>query len=465
MDIIIYCIYIFVISILVSSFINIKLSLALYISYLILVPYLEFNIVGIPLSYNLVNTILLLAFISHFYKRKWMRINFKVIVPFFFFFFSLLFLSLLASDTPLEIQLNAWRIAFMQSCILSFIIWNTVLYEPKVLHYIKWAFMISIVIAGVYGIFLMRLGGLNPYTSFLAEYFDKKDIADIYSQTPTRLNFSTAAKIQSTMVHPMTWGLMLCFLFVLFLTLYLKTKNKFYWLFLCLISFNILISGVRTGIAALFFSFVYFLVRYPKPKVIAISILIVFALSVVVQLNEDVSNIFTSFSDVSGTKSEVKGSSISMRLDQLQGAVKVISNTPLVGKGYGWTSYYSSKHGDHPILLAFESLIFVVLCNSGILGVFVWVIFFFMLINLNRLIIKRKIDIYLLDALIIVYLSYAIGTGEYGYIQIFAIFYSYLIAYLYNERKMKIIRKNNVLQPKKQMVIRSKKVEISKSNK
>ncbi|HEY3388164.1 MAG TPA: O-antigen ligase family protein, partial [Prolixibacteraceae bacterium] len=259
----------------------------------------------------------------------------------------------------------------MQTCLIPFIIWNMALDDPKILKYLKWAFIVSITISGIYGLILTRLEGLNPYTSFLANYFDKVDSAEIYASSTaavSRLSFSSAGKIQSTMVHPMTWGLLLCFLLIIFTTSYFKTKIKTYWLVIGLIGFNILISGVRTGIAALAVGSIYFLIRYRKFKLIIFALLFVSVFAIVIQSNEDLSKLFASFTDVSGTNSEVKGSSISMRLDQLQGAIHEINGIELVGKGYGWNSYYISKHGDHPVLLAFESLVFVVLCNNGIIG-------------------------------------------------------------------------------------------------
>ena len=82
----------------------------------------------------------------------------------------------------------------------------------------------------------------------------------------------------------------------------------------------------------------------------------------VIRPNDDLSDIFVSFVDFSGTKSRMGGSSIPMRLKQFQGAIdEVIDHELVIGKGYGWTSYFKSKYGNHPIMRAFESFIFIVL--------------------------------------------------------------------------------------------------------
>lgn len=431
MNLLIPSIYIFAISIVLFSFINLKFSIALYASYLILVPYLEFNVAGISLSYNLVNTLLLVVFFYHFRVKNKKNISFKLINPFLFLYLSLLLLSLFAWTTPWDVQFNSWRISFMPTCFLSFILWNMVLNDTKTLIYLKWAIIISIFISGIYGIFLTQLGGLNPYANLLSLFFEKEDMAEKLIGMESRLSFSSAGKIQSTMIHPMRWGLLLCFLFSIFTSHYLKTKNHAYWLLIGLIGLNILISGVRTSIAALAIGSVYFLVRIKNFKLLIFAILFISIFSVVVQSNDDLSSLFASFVDVSGTASNVQGSSISMRLDQFDGAIHEIKGVEFAGKGYGWSGYYQLKHGDHPKLLAFESLVFVVLCNSGFIGVLIWIIFFILLFRLQRNILKAKQDVFLMDAFVIIYAAYATGTGEYGYIQLFAFYYTYLLAYLF----------------------------------
>lgn len=436
MDILISAINIFVILIIFFAFFNIKISVTLYISYLILVPYLELNIGGQMLSHNLVNTILLLAFLIHFRSKKFSKVNFKLINPFLFLFFTLLILSIFATATPFNIQINSWRITFMKTCILVFLIWNISRYDNSLLIYIKWALIISIIIAGIYALILTQFGGINIYTSYLADYYDKDDVASIYSKVAqSRLSFSTAGKIQATMIHPMTWTFVLCMSFVVFFYHFLKTNNKYYLIFIVFIAFNILISGVRTGIAALGIGYFYFLFQYRKKKIIIISLSVFVILGIIVQSNEDLSELFGTFTEVSSnSRNNISGSSITMRLSQLQGTFEIIQDSPIVGNGYGWNGLYLSKYGDHPILLAFESIVFVVLCNHGILGVIIWNFFFLSLFRLHRKLLNSKTDIYILDNLVIVYLTYAIGTGEYGYLAIFGFFYAYLFSILYSKK-------------------------------
>lgn len=331
----------------------------------------------------------------------------------------------------------------MQTCLISFIVWNLALSDQKLLVYFKWAFLISISIAGIYGIYLMKLEGLNPYISMLSDYFGKEDVTLTFSEMEGRLDFSSASKIQSTMAHPMTWTLILCFSIIILSGIYLKTKNKKLWILFAILGFNIFISGVRTGIAALTIGFIYFLIRNRNIKLVLITLLIITALSLIVQSNESLSNLFASFTDITGQNSNVSGSSISMRLNQLQGSLDEISGDELVGKGYGWTGFYLSSYGVHPVILAFESLIFMVLCNSGFLGLMVWILFFFLLFQVNRKILNSYADIYLMDTFIIIYAAYSTGTGEYGYMPFFAFFYSFQLGYLISTRQSEMVKNQN----------------------
>lgn len=440
MQYIILGIFLFASIIVLLAFFNLRLSIALYVSYMILVPYLQFNVAGVSLSYNLVNTILLLSF---FYQCRIKKrpINYKLIIPFLFLFLFSFILTFFEYDTPSEIQFNYLRITFMQTCIVSLIIWNVSKYDSRLLEYIKWALIISIFIACIYGLFLMKLGGVNPYTSFLSLYFDVNDSAMVLEDFESRLSFSTAKNIQSTMSHPMRWALNLCFLTILFIVFSIKEKSKLYWIIIVLMLFNLLISGVRTGIASLGIAGVYYLLINRSFKSIFLAAIVLITLNIIVSSNEDLSNIFDSFTDIKGTKSDIKGSSITMRLEQLEGCFKEIENKELFGKGYGWTSYYKSIKGDHPVILAFESLVFVILCNNGIVGLFVWGIFFMLLFKLHRKILRFKIDILYMDIMVLVYLSFAIGTGEYGYLPIFSIYYSVLFAYLFYYQSAETKRK------------------------
>ena len=432
MEFLIYIISIFALLIIVLSFLNIKLSIAVYIAYLILVPYFQLKIGGLSLSYNIVNLLLLLNFLYHYRIKQKINLNYTGVQPFIFLFLALLLLSVFSPVVPWGDQFFAWRATFMQTCILIFIIRNIAIKDYELIRYIKWSLIVSLAIAGIYGIFLTKLEGINPYTTYLSDYYGVKDIAEEFLQSETRLSFSSASKIQSTMNHPMTWGLNLSFAMILLTAFIFNEKKKWYWIIATLIGFNILISGVRTAIAALALGAGYFLLMNKNLKQLTYAIVFVLLSFLIISNNEDLSNLFASFTDVHDNKSDIKGSSISARYGQLKGCFVEIEGYKLAGKGYNWHGYYLINHGDHPVILAFESLIFIIICDSGIIGIFIWLLFFLFLIREQRKILKLQENIYLMDSIVIVYFAYSIGTGEYGYMSFFGIYYIFLIQYLHS---------------------------------
>lgn len=445
MNIIIPVITIWALLIIVLAFINVKYSIYTYIAYLILVPNMQLNALGIQLSYNLVNIAIICSYLFKLVicnqnsKKEKTALDFCVITPFLFLFLSLLILSIFADELPFKEQFNNIRIALLKTCIIPFVFWNIAKYDPEFITNTKKVLIISMIIAGIYALYLIKLNGSNPYASFLANYFGISDIAELYTVFNTRLSFSSAAKIQSTMSHPMTYAFVLCFSILIISRELLIARKKIYLPILMLFAFNLLISGVRTGIAALIIGGIYIIIASRKLKLLLLGIIMVSIFYCVIKLDSDVSAIFASMIDVSGDKYDMHGSSIPMRLNQLDGTISEIQQNGFwVGKGYGWTSYYIKTYGIHPVMSSFESLIFYVLLNSGVLGAICWSIFFLLIFRCNRKYITSKQDVFLLDAYTIIYISYAIGTGEYGYISFFSMFYALLYADMFSKNKLRV---------------------------
>ncbi len=428
--ILIYTIYSFVFIIIFLAFRNLSLAISLYIAYNILVPFLRFDIASIPLSYNLLNLILLSN-----YLIKYKSYSFKTISPFVFLCFSLFVLSLLASDTPLLFQFDKLRARFMNTLIIGFIFWNLTIKDDKIIKYTKWTLLISILISGIYGILLMNLHGFNPYITYLSVNFDT--LHDVSEQIASldiesRLSFSSARSIQSTMYHPMTWALNLVLFLCVFISIFFIEKKKWLLFVIVLLAFNLLISGVRTGIAACFIGFMYYNTVYLRKKTILYCFLGFFLLLILIESNSDVKNLIVSIVDINGTKSDdMKGSSLQLRFEQLRGSIDEIEGRLLQGKGYDWHVYYSSSKGNHPTIRAFESLIFIVLCDSGIVGVLVWTFFFIMLIRNSQKVLNNRNNILLLNTYVITFLAYTLGTGFYNYFVFFVPYYFFLMGYLY----------------------------------
>lgn len=118
--------------------------------------------------------------------------------------------------------------------------------------------------------------------------------------------------------------------------------------------------------------------------------IVVAGLILLIAFQEDVLYTYIASIFSSSASADVKGSSVEMRLTQLLGCFDIISSNPLFGNGFGWTAYYNQMNGDHPVVLAFESYIFVTLCNWGLVGFVVWLLFLWKIYRKCIILAKKK---------------------------------------------------------------------------
>lgn len=103
------------------------------------------------------------------------------------------------------------------------------------------------------------------------------------------------------------------------------------------------------------------------------------------------SMIFSVFTDNSSNPNAVGGSSMEMRLMQLTSCLNYLDITSLLqGAGYGFAGYYYNYiwnieiYGNDPRFLGFESYLFHIVMNSGIIGLACWGTFLKKLLILTR---------------------------------------------------------------------------------
>lgn len=401
----------------VFFFTKIRIGLCIYAAYIILVPYMNIHL-GITFQWNLVNTLLLIAFALDFSKHKNLKFNMGVLSPFVVLYVCLFCEIPFQNDVPWEFSLNQFRIGMMEDLILPAVILNVARYDEHLVRYIRNTVLVCMVIAMGYGLFIAYIGGgVNPYM-LLVQTANGVEFDDGYIAVGNGRMFG---RISSVFTHPMTYGM---FMSLAVVYVYSQKKNlskRMLWLLLCLSVAAILLCGIRTPIGAVFVAIGVYLLLNMKYKMFFQAAIVLLAVYTIVQffpeLNSYVSSIFEKKSN------DVSGSSIEMRLEQLQGCFDEIKSSPIFGKGYGWVTYYHQLKGDHPVILSFESLLFVVLCNYGFLGLLIWILVFIRVIKkcFKSNITKEKSV--MLVVLTATYLAYSLITGEYGYMKFYLIFF------------------------------------------
>lgn len=406
--------------IILMFFAKMRTGICLYVAYMILVPYMNINL-GISLQWNMVNTLLLVAFFLSCYKGKKTPVNFKPYWPFLFLYIAQLLEMPFQHDVPFDYSFNSFRLSLMTYLILPFVIWNFSAKDSKLCGKLRKTVLICICIAFGYGLFLTTTGGQNPYQMIIMAANGEEWNAG-YAEVGGGRMFG---RISSVFGHPMTYGLFLGMALVYVYSVRDRLNKYISMVLIFGIIAAIFLCGIRSPIGALFVTVLVFLLLNHKVKLM-IQVAIVGCLgyaiiSSVPDLNSYVESIF------SDDKSEVAGSSMEMRMEQFQGCLNEIRNNPIFGKGYDWVGYYTTNFGDHPVMLAFESLSYVVLCNSGFLGVVIWIVFLVRLYLNMRKNVKNRDTLIMVLVLMAYYLAYSMITGEYGYMKYYLLFYTFIL--------------------------------------
>lgn len=450
-----------VLSIICLCFWNIKYGLAVYICWFLLVPFNQIQFGGIGLGVNFVNTLLLMAFIFNMvkYKQKWdsdkqklikegniLRTIFflkyrgkpelaiSIFKPFIFYYGVFLLIIFFQNETPLGWQLNYWRQNLMQTILLPIYVWHTMKWDASSINLFRKSLFLVIILSAIYGICLMPLHGFNPYIMEI----------QVLKGEEYQLGYALAegsgrmfGRISSCFTHPMAYGLFLGLSFIFVFSYRKKISTTLFVFMIGMLSINVVACGVRSSLGALCVAMCFYLLFNGEAKLFLRTILIVIVGLVIVLQIPELSDYVTSIIDFQQKHTAVGGSSFDMRLSQLEGCFSEITNSPLIGKGFGWHLYYIEKYGDHPILLAFESLIFVVLCDNGVLGLLIWFGFVsYIIYNSQQLVKKDRASLY---ALVLFYIIYCCFTGEYNYLRLFLLVYVISVAdKIFENNKLKI---------------------------
>ena len=404
------------------AFVKLKWALALYIIYIVCVPYCNLKFMGFTLGLNLINIVLFAALIVDSFKCRY-KIRVKEMYPFVLFFIFTFVMMFVQNKTPLSDQYTEWKGDVLKTLIAPIAIFSIARWDPSVIKWLKWGLIIAMLISGIYAVYLLFMpSGINPYLILMSELNDV-EYNMAYSDDAGRV----IQRIFSTFSHPMMWSLFLCLFLITFWNLKKDTPNLFFYGLLGLDIIDLVFCGVRTGIAALFVVVAYVIWKYKKFKyflyAVGFGIFFLFALS----FNDKLYDYF--YSTVNSSKTENKGSDLDMRITQWEGCLEEVGSNVLTGNGYRYTSYYESKFGPHPKAYTFESLIFVIYTNWGVLGFLLWGVMFYMIFKQNHSRFRRKWYSIHLDALLLLYIIFSTVTGEYHFLSWFALFYA--ISYVY----------------------------------
>lgn len=366
-----------------------------------------------------------------FFARRISLVHNLRYAPFMFCILYLGYSLLLAPFKELKFSIQLYHIIYDGAIVLLFpiVIWNIFIRYNCIRQY-RIALIICIVIASIYGLFLTLTNGLNPWTMlFSLLQGEGMSLWSQYYADESRL----FGRISSVFFHPMQYAAFLGFSVLYIIYIRNRIKKSFFILIMLILIINLVTCGVRSVIGAIIVTMLfYLLLRKNWGVAMKLMILTTVVLSVTMAipgLDSYIASIFSKPED-----SSVGGSSIEMRFEQLIGAFDEIKNNPLLGNGYGWSKEYLVENKSHPILLGFESIIFVVLCNNGIIGLFLFALFgLWYYLYINKHVNNRSKPFFI--CLIIYYYTYECITGEFAF-QFFMLFYTFMLFEYYNNHQI-----------------------------
>lgn len=239
----------------------------------------------------------------------------------------------------------------------------------------------------LYGIF-SYVTHTNYFIELISNYSKIDDIQDIAEATMDDIRGGMTGRIMGVSPYPIQYGILMGIWFYIYRNFFC-TNSLLNLIVLILIFVNIYLTGSRGPLMALALSFGLYILLTQKLKRITFYLFLV-GLFVFCFASQYLDSFFMLFD-----QNETKGSSIDMRLLQLTGAFSLISDSLqsiLFGNGLGYTQYYISTYGAHPLALFFEGSITSGLPSYGILGlIFIWLMKFILMFNIAYSAYKKQI--------------------------------------------------------------------------
>ena len=320
-----------------------------------------------------------------FSERRVYWINFvtgnqKAIILYFFISFTIIFFS---QTVPLSFQVTCLlnEFAMLLFAFQTFFFVNSEELSSFTLRRILcWAVIFNI----IYCIFFEVMVGVNPAGMplyILLGEDDNEFITDMIDYERGSMSF----RAQTVYRHPLSLGQYMLVVLPLFL---MKGKQPIKFVYAFFICCLIVLSGSRGAMApmilVLFLSLKSNIGAHLRKFVLFLMVISVTICFVPDKQWKHFSREIEPFvaslqfwDDQKQKDNDIRGSSMEMRLNQFDAALKEISENPIFGRGYGYRDYWIYKHNAlHPDLLGFESILLLYLVERGWLGL----LFFFIMI-------------------------------------------------------------------------------------
>lgn len=380
------------------------------------------------------------VFLCLFYKRKSIRQvarSYPFYKPMSLIFLSMLIVTVFALNTGASA--NVMLAFLMESFLLSVMIWVSYRKPEYILDVMRRMVIIFVGLA-IYGT-ASYFVGVNPVMEFVDTYFASESKQLVFSYADVE-RLGTLGRANSIFPHPMQYGAFLVMAICLSYYRYIigfGTRKYLNFPYILILLCGLASTFSRTPILFLLITaLIFWLFQSINSKLKITAVVLVFAVTALTFSPDAILQLTSSvFIGMLGGQSDVGGSSMVMRAEQLVATMALYSEAPIVGHGLASTRIMIES-GTLPVdLRQAESELFSTLIDAGIVGLLATIYFYFFLaryfLRQKRASVARHLTQFaiLVFALVLGYVSFILATGVLGTFQLFIIIITLAARYLY----------------------------------
>lgn len=323
---------------------------------------------------SLCSLILFASYIIHLLsgKEKYRYINNHLVHYIGIYFIFSLLVIVFTDYTPRSSQINT-LIQYFALQLLPVIVAIGTIHTTKDLKLVLYVFVICMAICTLYGLTCLVFRIPYPYNAWFAESFSVARNANYEGAVE-----SVAGGVQGRIIGTATsdtWSfgmfISLAFMISYFVNKYLKSNYSLICYVLCAIAVVLTVrrAPVLTLLSFYFLlSILYYKLSFKIYVYVFVGIITLYMVIILIPELASFRHIVESsvffWDDSVAHENGVTGSSLKLRLYQLNYTVTNISESPLLGNG--WGAQYAKYH---PGMYGWESIIFTSLFQSGYLGI------------------------------------------------------------------------------------------------
>lgn len=390
-----------------------------------LIPPLKIMNIGVNLNiFNISILIFCLFAIADYLIYKPVSLVKKQTNTFFMYIFYVIVFTLIPS---LEIIGFADYIRTILLFLLEYlavaICLNYIRFDNNDLNVLNYILVVVAFIVIAYGI-LNYFTTINLYIAYLSNMVDDVNL-DMSNQFQMEERGFIQGRISSTFNHPLKLGQWAYLIFAyLYYALRGNINKVIYYVVLIGLILMIILCGSRSAIFPLCCFFLidsYFSKksRLLKRGIVVLVILGICYCSLSEKNQMTVKALVCVWDESLQKKAGISGSSVSGRSEQTAEAFNIIKDNFWCGKGEGYVKLYGDKH---PKMLGYESIAYKYLIDNGVVGLILFVSFYYLVGKRFLWVCKRKQEKKMLWSLIIPFFISAILTGiTYGFFTLYLI--------------------------------------------